>query len=620
MLNKYPLWKYLLILVVLGIGFIYSAPNLYPDDPAVQLSGASTALKIGQADIDRASQALKSAGIAVKAATVGEKGGLLRLTRQEDQLPAQDVVRRTLGDDYVVALNLAPTTPDWLRKLGASPMKLGLDLSGGVHFLLEVDMEKAVDARLKVYEGEIKGLLRKERVRYRSLPQQDAALQLGFTDAESLDQAESLIRKNHPDFALERSERNELKVLRLTLTPAKLTEIREYSIKQNLTTVRNRVNELGVAEPLVQRQGTNRIVVELPGVQDTAEAKRILGKTANLEFRLAAEGDAARATTETFEFREPRRPPVALERGVIITGDQVTDASASFDENGRPQVNIRLDGHGGELMARATRTNVGRSMAVVFIEQKPVTTYAKQTVDGVEKDVAVNAFKEEKKIISLATIQSPLGNSFRITGLDGAGESSELALLLRAGGLAAPMYFAEERTIGPSLGAENIGLGIQASLWGFLFVALFIVAIYKFFGLLATIALAFNMVVLVALMSLLGATLTLPGIAGIVLTMGMAVDANVLIFSRIREEIANGMAIQRAINEGFDRAFSAILDGNLTTLLVGAILFAMGTGPIKGFAVTMSLGIVTSMFTAIVVTRGMVNLIFGGRNVKKLWI
>ena len=620
MLNKYPLWKYLLILVVLGIGFIYSAPNLYPDDPAVQLSGASTALKIGQADIDRASQALKTAGIAVKAATVGERGGLLRLTRQEDQLPAQDVVRRTLGDDYVVALNLAPTTPDWLRKLGASPMKLGLDLSGGVHFLLEVDMEKAVDARLKVYEGEVKGLLRKERVRYRSLPQQDAALQLGFTDAESLDQAESLIRKNHPDFALERSERNELKVLRLTLTPAKLTEIREYSIKQNLTTVRNRVNELGVAEPLVQRQGTNRIVVELPGVQDTAEAKRILGKTANLEFRLAAEGDAARATTETFEFRQPRRPPVALERGVIITGDQVTDASASFDENGRPQVNIRLDGHGGELMARATRTNVGRSMAVVFIEQKPVTTYAKQTVDGVEKDVAVNAFKEEKKVISLATIQSPLGNSFRITGLDGAGESSELALLLRAGGLAAPMYFAEERTIGPSLGAENIGLGIQASLWGFLFVALFIVAIYKFFGLLATIALAFNMVVLVALMSLLGATLTLPGIAGIVLTMGMAVDANVLIFSRIREEIANGMAIQRAINEGFDRAFSAILDGNLTTLLVGAILFAMGTGPIKGFAVTMSLGIVTSMFTAIVVTRGMVNLIFGGRNVKKLWI
>ena len=309
-----------------------------------------------------------------------------------------------------------------------------------------------------------------------------------------------------------------------------------------------------------------------------------------------------------------------MERTLIITGDQVTDAQASFDENGRPQVNIRLDGHGGDLMNRATRNNVGRSMAVIFIEQKPVTRYVKQVVGGVEKEVPVQAFREEKKIISLATIQSPLGNSFRITGLDGPGESSELALLLRAGGLAAPMYFAEERTIGPSLGAENIELGAKAALWGFLFVALFIVAIYKFFGLLATVALGFNMVVLVALMSLLGATLTLPGIAGIVLTMGMAVDANVLIFSRIREEIANGMSIQRAIHEGFDRAFSAILDGNLTTLLVGGILFAMGTGPVKGFAVTLSLGIITSMFTAIVVTRGMVNLIFGGRDLKKLWI
>jgi preprotein translocase subunit SecD len=620
MLNKYPLWKYLLILVVLGIGFIYSAPNLYPDDPAIQLTGASTALKVEQADLARAEQALKEAGIAVKASSLSDKGALLRLTRQEDQLPAKDVVRRALGDDYVVALNLAQTTPDWLRNLGASPMKLGLDLSGGVHFLLEVDMDKAVAARIKVYEGEVKSLLRKERVRYRSLPPQDGAIQLGFADAALLEQAQGLIRKDFTDFDMQVSERNGLQVLRLVLTQAKLVEIREYSIKQNLTTVRNRVNELGVAEPLVQRQGANRIVVELPGVQDTAEAKRILGKTANLEFRLAAELDASRASTETFEFREEGRAPVQLERGVIITGDQVTDAQASFDENGRPQVNIRLDGHGGELMNRATRNNVGRSMAVVFIEQKPVTRYVKQVVDGVEQEVPVSAFREEKKIISLATIQSALGNSFRITGLDGPGESSELALLLRAGGLAAPMYFAEERTIGPSLGAENIELGVQAALWGFLLVALFIVAIYKFFGILATVALGFNMVVLVALMSLLGATLTLPGIAGIVLTMGMAVDANVLIFSRIREEIANGMAIQRAIHEGFDRALSAIMDGNLTTLLVGAILFAMGTGPVKGFAVTLSLGIVTSMFTAIVVTRGMVNLIFGGRNIKKLWI
>jgi len=620
MLNKYPLWKYALIVLVLVVGFIYSAPNLYPDDPAVQISGASSALQVNQADLDRVSKALVDAKIAVKGVSLGEKGsGLIRLTNQEDQLPAKDVVRKALGDDYVVALNLAQTTPKWLRNLGASPMKLGLDLSGGVHFLLEVDMDKAMTARMKVYEGEVKTLLRKERIRYRSLPQQDGGIMLGFADDATREQARALIRKNFNDFDLATTERNELAVLRLALTQAKVAEIREYSIKQNLTTVRNRVNELGVAEPLVQRQGANRIVVELPGVQDTAEAKRILGKTANLEFRFGAEPGASKATTEVFEFREGGRS-AAVERGLIITGDQVTDAQASFDEHGRPQVNIRLDGHGGELMSRATRSNVGRSMAVIFIEQKPVTRYVKQTVGGVEKDVAVQSFVEEKKIISLATIQSPLGSQFRITGLNGQGESSELALLLRAGGLAAPMYFAEERTIGPSLGADNITKGIDASLWGMLFVSLFIIAIYRAFGVLATIALAGNMVLLLALMSLLGATLTLPGIAGIVLTMGMAVDANVLIFSRIREEIAAGMSVQRAIHEGFNRAYSAIVDANLTTLLVGGILFAMGTGPVKGFAVTMSLGIFTSMFTAIMVTRALVNLTCGGRDIKKLWV
>ncbi|WP_416422714.1 protein translocase subunit SecD [Pseudomonas sp. App30] len=622
MLNKYPLWKYLLILAVLAVGFIYSAPNLYPDDAAIQVSGASSALQVTQADLDRSAKALTDAGIEVKAATLAEngKGGLLRLAKRDDQLPAKDVVRKALGDDYVVALNLAATTPQWLRNIGAHPMKLGLDLSGGVHFLLAVDMDKAIDARLKIYEGDVKTELRKEKIRYRSMPQQNSAIQLGFSDADSLAQAQALIRKNYTDFDVAATTRGELQVLSLTLTPAKLAEIREYSIKQNLTTVRNRVNELGVAEPLVQRQGANRIVVELPGVQDTAEAKRILGKTASLEFRLGAGPDDSRATTETFEFRDGSRPPAAVERSLIITGDQVTDASASFDEHGQPQVNIKLDGHGGDLMSRATRSNVGRSMAVIFIEQKPFTRYEKQTVDGVEKDVAVQDFAEEKKIISLATIQSPLGSQFRITGLNGQGESSELALLLRAGGLAAPMYFAEERTIGPSLGADNITKGIHASLWGMLFVSLFIMAIYRFFGLIATVALALNMVVLLALMSVLGATLTLPGIAGIVLTMGMAVDANVLIFSRIREEIAAGMTVQRAINEGFGRAFTAIVDANLTTLLVGGILFAMGTGPVKGFAVTMSLGIFTSMFTAIMVTRAMVNLIYGGRDFKKLWI
>ncbi|GLZ85832.1 protein translocase subunit SecD [Metapseudomonas resinovorans] len=620
MLNKYPLWKYLLILAVLAIGLVYSAPNLYPDDPAIQISGTSTALKIQQSDLDKAGEALKQAGIELKSSSVSERGGLLRLTKLGDQLPAKDVVRKALGDDYVVALNLAPTTPDWLRKLGAAPMKLGLDLSGGVHFLLEVDMEKAVDARLKIYEGEVRTLLRKERIRYRSLPAQENGFQLGFTDQESLDKAQSLIRKSFNDFQMTTTARGDQQVLLLVLTQAKLAEIREYSIKQNLTTVRNRVNELGVAEPIVQRQGANRIVVELPGVQDTAEAKRILGKTANLEFRLAAEPTASKASTESFEFREPGRPPVPLERGLIITGDQVTDAQASYDENGRPQVNIRLDGHGGELMSRATRNNVGRSMAVIFIEQRPVTRYETRDVNGVQQEVAVQSFKEEKKIISLATIQSPLGSQFRITGLNGQGESSELALLLRAGGLAAPMYFAEERTIGPSLGAENIIKGIESTEWAMVFVSLFIMAIYRFFGFLATIALAFNLVLLVGLMSVIGATLTLPGIAGIVLTLGMAVDANVLIYSRIREELNNGLSVQRAIHEGFDRAYTAIVDSNLTTLLVGGILFALGTGPIKGFAVTMSLGIITSMFTAIMFTRGMVNLIFGGRNFKKLWI
>ena len=622
MLNKFPLWKYLLILAVLAIGFLYSAPNLYPDDPAIQISGNSSAMRVEQADLDRASRALEAAGISVKAVSLANQGraGLLRLHNAEDQLPAKELVRKALSDEYVVALNLAQTTPDWLRNLGGSPMKLGLDLSGGVHFLMEVDMDKALDARRKVYEGEVKSLLRKERVRYRSLPELNGAIQLGFADEAALEKAQQLIRKDFNDFDMTTVQRNELQVLRLTLTQAKLVEIREYSIKQNLTTVRNRVNELGVAEPLVQRQGANRIVVELPGVQDTAEAKRILGKTANLEFRLAAELDASKAATESFEFRQEGRPPAQLERDLIITGDQVTDAQASFDENGSPQVNIRLDGRGGDLMNRATRNNVGRSMAVIFIEQKPDTRYMRQVVDGVEKEVELQTFVEEKKIISLATIQSPLGSQFRITGLDGQGESSELALLLRAGGLAAPMYFAEERTIGPSLGADNIAKGISASLWAMLFVSLFIIAIYRFFGVLATIALGLNMVLLLALMSLLSATLTLPGIAGIVLTMGMAVDANVLIFSRIREEIANGMSIQRAIHEGFDRAYSAIVDANLTTLLVGGILFAMGTGPVKGFAVTLSLGILTSMFTAILVTRCMVNLTCGGRDFKKLWI
>ncbi|UJJ32547.1 protein translocase subunit SecD [Halopseudomonas maritima] len=622
MLNRYPLWKYLLIAAVLVLGVIYAMPNLYPDDPAIQISGASSTLEIQQPDLDRIEQALAAANLPTKGTELGANGrsGLVRLVNRADQLKAQDVVRDALGRDYVVAQNLAPTTPDWLSNIGAGPMTLGLDLSGGVHFLLQVDMEKAIESRVNVYQSELRGLMRTEGVRYRSLPTQGNTLQFGFADEEQRSEARRLISRQYNQFALETTERQDQYVLQLTLTEAEIAAIRDYAVNQNLTTVRNRVNELGVAEPLVQRQGADRIVVELPGVQDTAEAKRVLGKTANLEFRLAAEPDAARATTESFPFRSSQGRVADVERSIIITGDQVTDAQANYDENGRPQVNINLDSHGGELMNRATRSNIGRGMAVLFIEQRQISRTVTEEVDGVMQEVEVPAFVEEKSIISLATIQSALGTQFRITGLDSPAESSELALLLRAGGLAAPMHFVEERTIGPSLGAENIAKGVTATQVGFLAVLVFMIIIYRAFGVFASIALSFNLVLLIALMSMLGATLTLPGIAGIVLTLGMAVDANVLIFSRIKEEIFNGMSPQRAVHEGFDKAFSAIIDGNLTTLLVGVILFAMGSGPIKGFAVTLSLGIVTSMFSAIMVTRAMVNLAVGGRDVKKLWL
>ena len=622
MLNRYPLWKYLLIVAVLALGLIYAMPNLYPDDPAIQISGASSTLEIQQPDLDRIEQALAAANLPTKGTELGANGrsGLVRLVNRADQLKAQDVVRDALGRDYVVAQNLAPTTPEWLSNIGAGPMTLGLDLSGGVHFLLQVDMDKAIESRVNVYQSEIRGLMRTEGLRYRSLPTQGNTLQFGFADEEQRSEARRLITRQYNQFALETAERQEQYVLQLTLTEAEIASIRDYAVTQNLTTVRNRVNELGVAEPLVQRQGADRIVVELPGVQDTAEAKRVLGKTANLEFRLAAEPDAPRATTESFPFRSSEGRVADVERSIIITGDQVTDAQANYDENGRPQVNINLDSHGGELMNRATRSNIGRGMAVLFIEQRQISRTVTEEVDGVTQEVEVPAFVEEKSIISLATIQSALGNQFRITGLDSPAESSELALLLRAGGLAAPMHFVEERTIGPSLGAENIAKGVTATQVGFIAVLVFMVIIYRAFGVFASIALSFNLVLLIALMSMLGATLTLPGIAGIVLTLGMAVDANVLIFSRIKEEIFNGMSPQRAVHEGFDKAFSAIIDGNLTTLLVGVILFAMGSGPIKGFAVTLSLGIITSMFSAIMVTRAMVNLAVGGRDVKKLWL
>ncbi len=617
MLNRYPLWKNLMILLVLVIAGIYAAPNLYPDDFAVQISSTRTT-EVNADTLTSIESALKASGVDAKDVALQEDGGaLVRLGSSDAQLAAKEAIADQLGSDYVVALNLAPTTPDWLNDIGAGPMKLGLDLRGGVHFLLEVDMAQAVGQRLDVYVSEIKTKLREEKLRYRVVDHlEDGRLAIRFVDAEARDAASSLLLRNYQEFLVDSQDVDGDAWLYVNLTEQTIREIEDYAIKQNLTTLRNRVNELGVAEPLVQRQGRNRIVVQLPGVQDAAAAKRIIGKTANLEFRLEAGPDASRANIEVYGFRDTPERTANLEKDVIITGSSVSNAQAAFDENGMPQVSITLDAKGGQMMSRVTRNAIQRRMAVLFVEHKQRMLV--QTIDGerVEKRIPYT----EKGIISLATIQSTLGNSFRITGLDSAQESSELALLLRAGALAAPIYFVEERTVGPSLGAENIELGTLSVKIGFALVLVFMLVYYKVFGLLANVALTLNLVLLVAVMSLMSATLTLPGIAGIVLTVGMAVDANVLIFERIKEELKNGQPVQSAIHSGFARAFTTILDANVTTLIAAVILFAMGTGPVKGFAITLSVGILTSMFTALVVTRSLVNLVYGGRKLNKVMI
>ena len=579
MLNRYPLWKYLLILVVLVVGLIYSLPNLFPEDPAIQISSAQGD-SLNEQQIDRVETALSENGIAIKALEEENGQWLIRLRQDDDQLPARDIAADLLGDEATVALNLAEATPEWLQAFSASPMTLGLDLRGGVHFLLEVDMDAALTQRLEVNGSAMRELLRDERIRYRNTEVEERSLSIDFASAEDRDTARSLISRDFPEFEYSSEGDGRASTLVMTLSDQSVNEIQDYAINQNLTTLRNRVNELGVAEPMVQRQGPNQIVVELPGIQDTVAAKRIVGATANLEFRLEARPDTPENETETLTFRNEPGRTAELMRDVIITGDSVSSASNSFDENGRPQVNIDLDGTGGTLMNRATRTNIGRNMAVLFIEHKSEDTVVTDPETGeetIEREPYV-----ERGLISLATIQSALGNSFRITGLDSPTEAAELALLLRSGSLAAPIYFVQERTIGPSLGAENIERGL--------------------------------------LSVMLGATLTLPGIAGIVLTLGMAVDANVLIFERIREELRNGMSVQQAIQAGYERAFTSIVDANITTLLVAVILFSIGSGPVKGFAVTLSIGILTSLFTALMVTRAMVNLAYGSKPVKKLWI
>ena len=620
MLNRYSLWKNLMILGVVLFGFYYAAPNLYAPDPALQIGGASGSQTIDSETLLRATEALSDAGINHFGEELqdGGKSGLIRLGARDDQLRAQSVLSRALGDNYIIALNLAPTTPDWLVSGGAQPMKLGLDLSGGVHFKLEVDVAAATERRLEMYEAGIKRGLREERLRGR-VRLQGRRIGMSFRDEATREAARSVTFDRYPELRLDRVDGDGSWELFAEVTDATIKEVVDYAVDQNLTTIRNRVNELGVSEPLVQKQGSNRIVVELPGIQDTAEAKRILGKVANLEFRLVAETNAAVTERQRFEYRGEGRSGMTewLEREIIITGERVSNAAAGFDQNGQPNVSITLDGEGGMLMSRATRNNIKRRMGVLFIERKYRTRYEE---DASGAEVAIKIPFDEKKVLTAPVIQSALGAAFQITGLDSPAEASELALMLRAGALAAPISFVEERTVGPSLGAENIALGVKSVQIGLALVVIFMILYYRVFGMAAVIALTTNLILLVACMSLLGATLTLPGIAGIVLTVGMAVDANVLIFARIREELARRMSPQMAINAGFERAVATILDANITTLIVAVILYAVGTGPIKGFAVTLSLGIITSMFTAILGTRALVNLIYGGRRVDSLSI
>ena len=605
------------MLFIVSLGFVYALPNVYPPDFAVQISTESADGTFTEHALNTATARLEEESVEYFGAEIQGNNGLIRFRTDDAQLRARDLVQlalHDLPDKHVVALNSAPTTPQWLADIGGEPMKYGLDLRGGVHFLMEVDTESAISERIEGLEQEIKRTFRdkEDRIRYTGFNMPvSGTLQIVFSNEETRDRGERKLRDRYPQYLIVANPA--APELTLTVDEGSIREMEDFAVQQNLQAIRNRVNELGVAEPLVQRLGRDRIVVDLPGVQDTARAKNILGKVATLEFRMEALSDATRSSTQKFDYEGFS---VDIEKDIILRGDRVLDANVGFDpDSGLPQVNIRLDGDGGELMHRSTRHSVGRRMAVIFIETK--TRDRKVLEDGVE------VLKPEpyvvRRVVSLATVQSALGVNFRITGLQ-AGEARELSLLLRAGALAADMFIAEERTVGASLGAENIELGAFSVSVGLGLVVLFMLVYYKVFGLAANIALTANLVLLVAVMSSLSATLTLPGIAGIVLTVGMAVDANVLIFSRIKEELKKGMPPQQAINAGFERAFVTILDANLTTLIVAVILYSIGTGPVKGFAVTLSIGIVTSMFTALMGTRAVINLIYGGRKIERLAI
>ena len=618
-MNRFSIGTHAFILIVLAIGIIYSLPNLYPAKPAIQIAYTDSGQSADQGLLNEVSDILKAKNIQSESVGLKDNNIVAKFSSFDDQLAAKSALQRILLDRAIVALNLEPSTPQWLRDIGGGPLKLGLDLSGGVHFLLEVDIESALDNRLDSLLNQYRKKFRDDRISVESSQKNDKELGFSFVSDEDYNKALKIFGDDNitaVGTALYDIQTNAIRNrVDIAYSQGAIKEIRDYAVGQNLMTLRNRVNELGVSEPIVQRQGSSRIVVELPGVQDTTAAKKIIGKTANLEFRLEASSTTSRLRKEEFDYKDERMGSADLEKSVIVAGERVTNASSGFDESGFAQVNISLDMQGGRAMQKATSGNIGRRLGVLFVERKNKSIL---TIDENGNEVIEQSSYIEKNIISLATVQAVLGTSFRITGVGSPQEASELALLLRAGALAAPMKFVEERTVGPSLGKENIQLGIKSIIIGLLSVVLFMVFYYRWFGLAANIALFANVVLITGFMSLLGATLTLPGIAGIVLTIGMAVDANVLIFSRIREELAEGRDPQTAIEQGFSRAFVTIFDANVTTLIASIVLYAIGTGPIKGFAITLSIGIVTSMFTAILGTRAIINLMYGNKNIQEL--
>ena len=613
MLNKYPAWKNILILLVVIWGFMYSLPNLYPDDPALQISHELT--ELSQGDLPTIMSALEAAEVQFFGEEVDSESILIRLNNLDDQLRAKTAIEEALGDSYIVALNLAPTTPGWLQAIGAGKMNLGLDLQGGVHFLMEVDMDAALTRRMEDNLSNVRTILREQRIRSRGLNLiSNSHLEVRFADADDRSQARSELVDVFPELQFQNREAQGVFILDMRMTPATALQIQNDTLQANRTTLLNRVDTLGVSEPTVQQQGSDRIVVELPGMQDPAQAIRILQRIATLEFHLEAELGASSLTYETYEYEGI---PVNVDNDVILQGDRVSNAVYSLDQNSQPQVLLSLDAQGGNQMNRATRDNVNRRMDVLLIETKS------RTVTSVNEDgeeVEEIEFYEDKELITHATILQPLGRQFSITGLTPR-EASDLAPLIRSGSLAAPMTIVEQSVIGPSMGQENLDQGLLGVQVAAGLVVIFMLFYYRTFGMAANAALIMNILMIVAVMSsIIPATLTLPGIVGIVLTVGMAVDANVLIFTRIREELGNGAPPQQAIDAGYNRAFTTILDANLTTFLVAAVLYTIGTGPVRGFAITLMIGIITSMFTAIVGTRAIVNLIYGGKSVKTLSI